>query len=180
MLRWQNQYVVVAGEFASAAVEHDADERKVDHVWIEIRAGEYGRLQIALSTCSRQSRAAGFDPRVRLAIVQSRWSELPAAGIKAASSFDYATVDRESDVDYVAHERPALEQMLIEKARRAFFIEAWGEFYVRTHAGIHQVHSRRASLAVTQDVVGKDGALRVYFREPNVSELLLFKFTGQP
>jgi hypothetical protein len=81
-------------------------------------------------------------------------------------------------VPFVEYERPALEALLTEKTRAALFIEAWGELYVRTHLGLHQVHSRRASCSVLTDYVGRDGAIRFYFRE-GTAEMLLFKYCGQ-
>ena len=82
--------------------------------------------------------------------------------------------------EFATIEREALEQLLLEKTRRATFVEAWGELYVRAHIGIHQVHSRRAGLAVPRDVIRKDGAVCFYFERPNHRELLLLKFEGQP
>ncbi|MEP6956208.1 MAG: hypothetical protein ABI883_05230, partial [Chthoniobacterales bacterium] len=52
LLALQNRYVAVVGEVASAVIEHEADERKIDHVWLALRAGAFGRVQVALSTCS--------------------------------------------------------------------------------------------------------------------------------
>ena len=46
--------------------------------------------------------------------------------------------------------------------------------------GIHQLHSRRGSHAVPKDHLGRDGAVQFYFAESQRSELLLFKFAGQP
>ena len=180
LLAWENRYVTIAGEVAAVAVEHEEDDRKIDHVWIDVRAGEFGRLQIALSTCSRQNRAAGFDPRVRLGLIESIWADLPPTGVHAARPLNYADLEATHRLHYDAFERVQLEKLLVEKASRALLVEAWGEFYVRSHIGVHQVHSRRASFAVPRDEVGRDGALRFYFREANVSEMLLFKFAGQP
>ena len=180
-LALRDRYVCVAGEVAAAVVEQEEDDRKIDHVWLTVRAGEFGRVDISLSTASRQSRALGFDPRVRVGIIRSTWRELPPAGVRPIDlPLDYATIEREHVIEYTAHERPALERLLIEKARRAIFVEGWGEFYVRKHVGIHQIHSRRSSHAVPRDVVGQDGALRFYFPHAKASEMLLFKFDGQP
>jgi hypothetical protein len=82
-------------------------------------------------------------------------------------------------VGYVEYERHALELLLTAKAKAAVFIEAWGELYVRTHLGIHQVHSMRASCSVARDFVGRDGAIRFYFLD-GTADLLLFKYCGQP
>ena len=177
---FRDRYVCVAGEIASVVIEQEEEERKIDHVWIHVRAGEFGRVEISLSTASRQSRALGFDPRVRVAVIRSTWSELPVAGVRARETpLDYATLEAEHPVDYAPLERTAIERLLIDKGRRALFVEAWGEFYIRAHIGIHQIHSRRASKAVPRDVIGQDGAIRFYFREAQASEMLLFKFDGQ-
>lgn len=180
LLQLQDRYVTVAGDVAAVAIEAEVDERKVDHVWITIRAGEFGRLQISLSTCSRQSRAAGFDPRIRVGILTSAWDELPAAGLREVTPLDYRVLESAEHIHYTPYERTAVEQMLVTRARRAIFVEAWGDFYVRAHIGVHQIHSRRASNAVPRDLIGRDGAIQFYYREPNVREMLLFKFAGQP
>ena len=178
--RFHDEYVRVAGEIASVAIEREPDERKIDHVWVEVRAGEFGRLQISLSTCSRQSLAANFDPRVRIGVITSAWIELPSAGVHSATALDYAALEGAHRVEYLPYERKEVEQLLLERTDRALFVEAWGEFYVRARAGVHQIHSRRGSFAVPEDHVGRDGALQLYFRDPHVREMFLFKFAGQP
>ena len=176
----QDRYVTVVGEVAAVAVEEEEDERKIDHVWITVRAGEFGRLQISLSTCSRQSRAAGFDARIRVGILTSRWEELPPAGVREIAPLDYRVLESAEHIHYTPYERSTVEQMVVTRARRAMCVEAWGDFYVRAHIGVHQIHSRRASHAVPRDLVGRDGAIQFYYREANHREMLLFKFDGQP
>jgi hypothetical protein len=176
----RDRYVCVAGEIATAVAEHHSDPRKVDHVWITVRAGEFGHVDISLSTSSRQNLAAGFDPRLRVGIIHSGWTDLPKAGVRTSAPFDYAKLETAHPVDYQSFERTALEQLLLEKATRALYAEAFGEFYVRAHVGVHQIHSRRASDGVPRDVIGQDGVLRLYFAKPNMCEMLLFKFSGQP
>src|SRR4051812_15803461 len=180
VLELRDQFVAAAGELGKITVEREADDLKNDHVWITIQAGEFGLIDIAISTQSRYSSIAGSDPRVRIGIITSTWTELPPAGVRLTSGLDYAVVEAEHLTTFGILERTVLEEMLISKARRAIFIEAWGEFYVRAHIGIHQVHSRRASFALRRDLIGRDGALRFYFPSPNRSEMLLFKFAGQP
>jgi hypothetical protein len=180
LLQLQDRYVTVAGDVAAVAIETEEDERKIDHVWITIRAGEFGRLQVSLSTCSRQSRAAGFDPRIRVGILSSDWHELPPAGVREVTPLDYRVLESAEHIRYTPYERVAVEQMIVTRARRAIFVEAWGDFYVRAHIGVHQIHSRRASNAVPRDLIGRDGAIQFYFREPNMREMMLFKFAGQP
>jgi len=117
---------------------------------------------------------------MRVGIVISTWKELPAAGLLKSTGLDYRALENASPVVYVEYERPALELLLTEKTSRAILIEAWGELYVRTHLGIHQVHSMRTSSAVPRDFPGRDGAIRFYFAENSRAELLLFKYCGQP
>lgn len=139
-------------------------------------------LRIALSTRSRQNAAAGFDPRVRIGVVSSVWNELPQPGIVGSKGLDYQEIEAGAGypVTFIEYERPAAEALLVDKSRRATFIEAWGELYLRNQLGIHQIHSRRASCSVPQDYIGRDGAIRFYFEKGTAAELLLFKFCGQP
>ena len=140
--------------------------------------GDAGPLRIALSTHSRQNAAAGFDARIRVAVIAADTRELPAAGLFPSNGLDYAALEAATPVTYLEYERPALEALLADKTRRAIFIEAWGELYVRNHLGIHQVHSRRASCSVLTNYVGRDGAIRFYFADGS-TEMLLFKYCGQ-
>jgi hypothetical protein len=171
--------VHVAGVPIAFAAETDRVPGNIDHFWITIGMGRGEPIRIALSTHSRQNAAAGFDPRVRVGVVASAWRELPAPGLLACRGLDYREIEAGGSVTYIEYERPALEALLAEKTRRARFIEAWGELYVRNHLGIHQVHSRGASCSVPQDFKGRDGAIRFYFGDNATAELLLFKYCGQ-
>lgn len=117
---------------------------------------------------------------MRLGIIASTWKELPPAGLTKSPCLDYAALEATTPVTYVEQERPTLELLLTDKTKRATFIEAWGELYVRTHIGIHQVHSMHASCSVPRDLTGRDGAIRFYFAEEARAEILLFKYCGQP
>jgi len=171
--------VHVAGSPIAFAAEIDRVPANIDHFWITIGIGTGEPIRIALSTHSRQNAAAGFDPRMRVGIVASNWSELPTTGIEKSPGLDYRAIEAASPVSYLEHERPPLELLLTDKAKRSALIEAWGELYVRTHAGIHQVHSMRASCSVPRDFVGRDGAIRFYYPD-KTADLLLFKYCGQP
>lgn len=171
--------VHVAGTPIAFAAGIDRVPANIDHFWITIGIGTGEPLRIALSTHSRQNAAAGFDPRMRIGIIASTWQQLPVAGLDKSMCLDYHALEAASPVTYIEYERPALEQLLTERATRAIFIEAWGELYVRTHIGIHQVHSMRASCSVPRDLIGRDGAIRFYFDDSR-AELLLFKYCGQP
>lgn len=174
-----DQFVVATGELVSFEKETSADPSRIDHFWITIRAGDFGRLRISISTFSLKHVADGFDPRMRLGIVASHWSELPASGIFPATGLNYAEFERAHAIVYHEMERPALEELLAAKAQRAIFVEAWGALYLRDRLGLHQVHSRRASCSVRSDYIGRDGALRFYYREEAAAEMLLFKYCGQ-
>ena len=171
--------VHLTGTPLAFAAETDRVPANIDHFWISVGIGACEPLRIALSTHSRQNAAAGFDPRIRIGIVTSTWTKLPTAGMTRSPGLDYHLLEAASPVTYIEYERPALEVLLTEKAKHAVFIEAWGELYVRTHIGIHNVHSMRASCSVLRDFKGRDGAIRFYFANSQ-AELLLFKYCGQP
>jgi len=168
-----------AGIPIAFAAEIDRVPANIDHFWIKIGIGVDEPIRVALSTHSRQNAAAGFDARMRVGVIASTWNELPAAGLTKSSGLDYHLLEAASPVAYVEYERPRLEVLLTDKTKRALFIEAWGELYIRVHVGIHQVHSMRASCSVPRDLVGRDGAIRFYFRD-KTAEMLLFKYCGQP
>jgi hypothetical protein len=171
--------VHLAGTPITFAAEMDRVPANIDHFWITVGIGTGEPIRISLSTHSRQNAAAGFDPRLRIGIVTSSFTELPAPGLTKSGGLDYHALEAASSVTYVEYERPALELLLTEKTSRAILIEAWGELYVRTQIGLHQVHSMRASCSVARDLVGRDGAIRFYFTGENRAELLLFKYCGQ-
>jgi hypothetical protein len=172
--------VHVAGTPISFAAEIDRVPANIDHFWITLGTGTGEPIRIALSTHSRQNAAGGFDSRMRVGIVPSTWQTLPPAGLVKSTGLDYHALESVSPVTYIDYERPALELLLTQETRDAILIEAWGELYVRTHLGIHQVHSMRASCSVPRDLQGRDGAIRFYYAEKNRAELLLFKYCGQP
>ncbi len=172
------EFVVVAGEPANFQVEPDADPGRVDHVWITIRAGRFGRVRISISTWSLKHAAEGFDPRMRVGVLTAPWTQVPESGIFPARGLDYGELERAQSILYPEMERPALEEMLREKTNRAVCVEAWGALYLRDRLGIHQVHSRRASCSVRSDYVGRDGAVRFYFPD-RTAEMVLFKYCGQ-
>jgi hypothetical protein len=171
--------VHLAGRPVAFAAETDRVPANIDHFWISLGVGLAEPIRIAISTHSRQNAAAGFDPRMRVGIMTSTWAELPPPGMTRSTLLDYEVLERASPVTYAEYDRPALEVLLTEKAKHAVFIEAWGDLYVRTHVGIHNVHSMRASCSVLRDLKGRDGAIRFYFAEDSRAELLLLKYCGQ-
>ena len=179
LITWRDRFVRVVGEPIRSAVEYDRDPAQIDHIYVTIRAGKYGILRIAINTSSIPNRALGLNPNVQTAVVSSSWVAPPESGVFLAEPFDYAAVEREHDLAFRECDRTALEELLVGKVDAARFIEGWGDLYVRGHAGIHQVHSRRASAAFPIDRIGRDGGLRFYFADGR-TEMLLFKFFGQP
>jgi hypothetical protein len=176
---WRDQFVRVAGRPTRVDFERNSDPARNDHLWITIQAGRFGSLRIALSTLSLKNQAAGFDPRMRVAVVPGAWMQLPEAGVFPSGPFDYAAIAPPDTDVFREYEPEALEELVLQKTNRAIFVEGWGDLYLRSHLGIHQVHSRRASRVVPADHVGRDGAVSFYFPEHNASELLLLKFYAQ-
>ncbi len=163
-------------------VEQGSDPTRIDHVWIEIDCGSAGLLLAAVNTWSRRNAMGGFDPRVRIGLLREPWKRLPAVGLFPSSGLNYAEIESRRNVFYETFEKRQLEQLLIEKANASVVVEMWGQYYARKRPGIHQIHSRRASRGVTEDLIGHDGALKFYFetKDGKTSETLLLKFCGQP
>jgi hypothetical protein len=174
-------FLHVAGSDLQATVEVHRDPRRIDHVWINIDVGRTERLILSINTSSKRNLEAGFDPRVRLGLRRQSWQFLPGRGVEQHAGFNYADVEAAANVFYEHQSREALEDFLLLTAREAILVEAWGEPYYRRRKqpGLHQIHSRRASCAVAEDIKNRDGALRFYFRD-HTSVLCLFKFCGQP
>lgn len=164
-----------------ARAEHHHDPAHIDHVWIHMQAGDAGLVQVSVNTSSRRNLLAGFDPRVRVGVIPGTWEELPPRGFEPFPRFDYAEQERDTNVYFEHFERQALEELLITTTEKACLLEAWGAPYQHPqNPGLHQIHSRRASCAVAEDIRFHDGALRFYFSEKKKSMLFLFKFCGQP
>ena len=105
----QGEFLRAAGEPIAFAAETDRVPGNIDHFWITLRIGNGDPLRIALSTHSRQNARAGFDPRLRVAVVISAWSELPEAGLHACARLDYHEIESSQLVTYFEYERPARE-----------------------------------------------------------------------
>jgi len=150
----------------------------VDHVWLTVEVPPCGEVLISVNTLSRLNLLGGHDPRVRVAILVSRWEERPEPQLEADDGLDYAEMEARMAVDFQLWEHAPLAEMLMAKAQAAVRIEAWGELYRRENLGLHQIHSRRASCAVPVDVIGRDGALRFYLPD-GTAEMMLFKYCGQ-
>lgn len=170
--------VRAVGRILGAEVEFHQNPLDVDHVWIWIDVG--GELLVSVNTRSKRNLLAGFDPRIRVGMVRSTWDELPPVGAHPCGGMDYVEIEACSNVFFEHYEREGLEKLLLSSAEEAFLLEIWGAPYRHRREGIHQIHSRRASCAVPEDITGRDGALKFYFERDRRSLQLLFKFCGQP
>jgi hypothetical protein len=178
--RIRHRFSRVVGRPTHVQIEYNSHADRVDHVWITMQVSEYGHMRAAVNTLSRLNRDAGFDGRVRVGIVRDAWQELPGIGVYECDRFDYADIESRTNVFYEHHTQHEIEVLLTRKTEAAVLIEVWGEIYAHNHVGVHQIHSRRSSCAVPEDIAGRDGALKFYYAEDHASELLLFKFCGQP
>jgi len=175
----QAPLIRVVGRILGAETEKHRNPDAIDHVWIRIHAG--AEVIASINTSSKKNRLAGFDPRIRVGLVRGIWHELPPFGAEACAENDYADAESQANVYYEHAGREAMERLLLERCAAACLLEVWGAPYSRHGVfGVHQIHSRRASCAVPEEVRGRDGALKFYFREGQATELLLFKFCGQP
>jgi hypothetical protein len=183
--RWRQRFLLppvplikVTGRILGAEVEKHQRPDYVDHVWIRVHAGE--EVLVSVNTSSRKNQLAGFDPRIRVGLIRGTWTTLPPSGAEICPANDYAEIEARSNVFFEHYDRKPLEGLLLDRCARACRLEVWGAPYHQRVPGVHQVHSRRASCAVPEDLRGRDGALRFYFESEQATELLLFKFCGQP
>lgn len=170
--------VRAVGRILGANLEEHDNPDEVDHVLIRMDMG--GEIVVAVNTLSKRNRLAGFDSRVRVGMVKGTWDVLPVPGAEVCGRMDYADIESRDNVFYEHMERNGLEDLLMDCCARACLLEVWGAPYHQRRQGIHQIHSRRASCAVAEDITGRDGALKFYFEEGHATLMLLFKFCGQP
>jgi len=170
-------YLHVGGTLLGTKIETSHDPLRIDHVWIDIATPE--PLRLSINTVSRRNRDAGFDGRIRVGVIRDTWRTVPELFVERHPGLNYATFEETNYVFYECYTAPEMEGLLISTANQARFIEAWGEFYYRKSVGIHQIHSRRASCAVDQDLIGHDGAIRFHLADANQRVLMLLKFCGQ-
>jgi hypothetical protein len=179
--RWDDRFCRAVGTPTFVTIEHSPHPERIDHVWVTMEVAGAGNMRAAINTKSLRNEAGGFDPRIRLGVLHKTDVTVPASGLFPSRPFDYAEIERQENIFYEHMERRDVELLITEKIDTATLIEVWGDVYARGHhRGIHQIHCRRASCAVPEDLRGRDGALRCYFEGTVRSELLLFKFCGQP
>lgn len=172
----------VSGRPIHADVEPAANARNRDHVWITVDAPGPKHVRVAINTFSNRNFEAGFDGRIRLGLVRETWEALPTEDFLPHPGLSYGEIESRHNVFYEHFAKVDLERLLIQKARKAVWLEAWGEAYLQIGRGIHQIHSRAASCVVREHLENQDGALRFYFTNGEAelySEMLLFKFCGQ-
>ena len=174
------KFVHIRGVPYTVAIEESDDPLKIDHVYLNVEVPPFGRLRACINTLSRLNRDAGFDGRIRVGIVRSTYTEKPSPGLEECAGLDYAKQEEKHNIFYEFYEHAPLTEMLVAKMKAAIRVEIWGELYARDHLGVHQIHSRRASCAVSLDLKGRDGALKLYYPQENLAEAFLFKFCGQP
>lgn len=171
--------VRVTGTGLVARVEDHPNPDEIDHVYLSVDVPVFGRVTVSVNTLSKRNRIAGFDPRVRIAVVRELSESLPQPGFSVLERYDYAEIEATRNVFFEHHDRVSAEALLLSLARDARVLEAWGMPYLNRSPGLHQIHSRRASCAVPEDVAGCDGGLRFHGLPDRCVALVLFKFCGQ-
>ncbi len=176
---WHFQNVRVVGRPIRMEVEWNPNPATRDHFWITISVAEVGPVLLTVNTTSLRNRRAGFDDRIRVGRVRSAFHRPPTGGMSRSRLLNYASIESNSNVFYEFYERADLENMLREQTECATWVQAWGVAFERRTLGVHQIHCRRASCAVAEDLRQMDGALRFYREDEGVAEMLLFKYCGQ-
>ncbi len=172
------KFVHVRGIPYTIVAEETEDPLAADHLYLNVEAPPFGRLRVCLNTRSRLNLDAGFDPRIRVGVIKSTFTEKPAPALEECPGLDYAKQDEKFHVQYEHFDHAAFTEFFVPKFKSAVRVEIWGELYASDHLGLHQIHSRRASSAVAQDVKNRDGAIKLYYPD-NTTEAFLFKFDGQ-
>jgi len=173
------KFVHIRGVPYTVVAEETEDPLAADHLYLNVEVPPFGRLRVCLNTLSRLNRDAGFDGRARVGIIKSTFTEKPALALEECPGLDYAKQDEKFHLQYEHIDHKTFTESFAAKFKAAVRAEIWGELYATDHLGLHQIHSRRASSAVAQDVKNRDGAIKLYYPD-NTTEAFLFKFDGQP
>lgn len=183
---WHFQSVRVVGRPIRMEVEWNPNPATTDHFWITISVAGVGPVLLTVNTRSMRNARAGFEDRLRVGRVRSVFHRAPVGGMSRSRLLNYRSIEENANVFYETYERTELEDLLRELTEKATWVQAWGVAFARSTLGVHQIHCRRASCAVAEDLVGMDGALRFYRAAQGerdghggVAEMLLFKFCGQ-
>jgi hypothetical protein len=172
-------YAHAIGIPGKVELESAKSPEHVDHLWLNLDVPPCGNVLLSINTLSRVNRNGGFDPRVNVGLVHTSYAGTPGPFLEECTGLDYAIIEAQFHPRFEYYEHERLAALLIARTRAAVRIEVWGELYRRGHLGLHQIHSRRASCAVSTDLIGHDGALRFYLPEGK-AEMFLFKYCGQP
>lgn len=177
----QSPLVRAVGAVMHARVEPSRNPAEVDHVWLTLEAGLGCPIEVSINTLSRRNREAGFDSRIRVGRRREPWITLPEVGVAPLDHFSYAEKEARANYFYEFRERPELEKLLLDAAQSCLRAEVIGTpYHRRPIVGLHQIHSRRASCAVPEEITGRDGAICFYLAFPREAHWLFFKFCGQP
>ncbi len=175
-------FVKACGTDLQARVEESRNHDRIDHVWITMHCGFLPRILVSVNTWSLRNHEAGYDGRVQMATVSGTCDHFPTRGILPMEEFDYAKIESSKNVFYEHKTREEAEALLLDLCQRAELLEAWGmPYHQKKSPGIHQIHSRRASCAVKDDHLGRDGGLKFYGKNPDTFwwVMVLTKFCGQ-
>lgn len=178
-----SELVRVCGDILRAEPEQAQSAGQVDHFWITLDCGVADPVQLSINTLSLRSLHAGFDPRLRVARVRRKIAHLPSRGVRVMERFDYSEFESTHNAFFETLGREEIDQLFIELSREMPRVSAWGSPYSRKAApGLHQIHSRRRSDAVPQDVVGCDGGIEFHATHgpPFDVVMVMMKFSGQP
>ncbi len=172
--------VRACGRSLDAATERHPNPEKIDHLMVRLDVAG-AELTLSLNTRSFRNRAAGFDDRVWIALPTERMAEQPQMGLQPSALLNYEVIEAraEEPVVYIPMHREAAEKTLRDAVLGASLVEAWGLLYTKRGLGLHQIHSRRASCGVAEDLRGRDGGLRVTSASGQFQTWVLLKFCGQ-
>ncbi len=173
------KFVHVTGVPYVVEIAPAGEPEKAEHVWLTLEVPSLGRMRVVINTMSKLSESAGHNPKVRMGIFHSNWTEKPQTGLIECDGQDYKFVEGKNSLSFKEYDPGQLAEILAARAKSAIRAEVWGDLYARDHLGIRQVHCRRASKAVPDGCTGRDGALKLYYPQGNDAELFLFKFAGQ-
>src|SRR5688500_6819454 len=99
------KFAHITGAPYAIECKEEADPTFADLVILTIEVPPYGRILCNLNTISRRNRDEGFDPQVRLDVIQSNWSDKPVPSLMEEQGLDYAKVESVHRILYQAFER---------------------------------------------------------------------------
>lgn len=168
----------VIGRPTQVRIEPARSDLNTDHVWIDVDSGSTGTIRMSVPTFSRKNLLAGYTPAIHLRQFRLPPPDPhPTPGIYPVARSNYADLETPNAPPIREMSRSEMEDLLLREGRSAALVEAVGHLYSRDHTGLHEIHSRRASCAVTRNVSDRDGW--ICFHHASHSLLLLIRFCGQ-